>query len=55
LTLSKSDTPLGSKGIGELGTIASTPAAINAVEDAINAQVTSMPAKPDYLVKLMGK
>jgi len=55
LTLSKSDTPLGSKGIGELGTIASTPAAINAVEDAINAQVTSMPAKPDYLVKLMSK
>jgi aerobic carbon-monoxide dehydrogenase large subunit len=42
--------PLGAKGVGETGTIASTPAVINAVVDALSARgVTdiAMPATPE--------
>lgn len=47
---------LGVKGIGEAGTIAATPAIMNAVEDALsafNAVVDRMPASPAYLKSLM--
>jgi carbon-monoxide dehydrogenase large subunit len=42
--------PLGVKGVGETGTIASTPAVLNAVVDALSPYgVTdvTMPAKPE--------
>jgi aerobic carbon-monoxide dehydrogenase large subunit len=42
--------PLGVKGVGEAGTIASTPAVINAIIDALRPQgVTEvrMPASPE--------
>lgn len=48
--------PLGVKGIGEAGTIASTPAIVNAVEDALSPfgiTIEDMPLKPEYIRKLM--
>jgi carbon-monoxide dehydrogenase large subunit len=42
--------PLGVKGVGETGTIASTPAVVNAIVDALSPYgVTDveMPAKPE--------
>ncbi len=53
LALAKSDTPIGSKGIGELPTIASTPTILHAVEDAINKNIYTMPIKPEIIVKLL--
>ncbi|BFI74542.1 carbon monoxide dehydrogenase [Sulfurisphaera ohwakuensis] len=53
LALAKSDTPLGSKGIGELPTIAATPAVINAIEDAINKNIYVMPVKPELILNLL--
>jgi len=53
-----SATPIGSKGIGEAVTIASTPAVISAVEDAIRkinpkARIVKTPTDPEYVYKLM--
>jgi carbon-monoxide dehydrogenase large subunit len=48
--------PLSVKGIGENGTVAATPAIMNAVEDALlplNAKVRSMPVRPDYVRTLL--
>ncbi len=46
--------PLGIKGVGENGTCASTPAIVNAVEDALGEiKIRSMPLAPDYLHSLM--
>jgi carbon-monoxide dehydrogenase large subunit len=39
--------PLGVKGVGETGTIASTPAVVNAVADAIGVEEIPMPATPE--------
>ena len=47
---------LGVKGIGETGTIASTPAVYNAVMDALaplGVTVTSMPATPATIIELI--
>jgi len=55
ITLAKSNTPLGSKGIGELPTIISTPTIVSAVEDAIGEFVYSMPLKPELILKLLKK
>jgi len=46
---------LGIKGIGETGTIAATPAVVNAVEDAFAGKVRigSMPLTPSYVWKLV--
>jgi carbon-monoxide dehydrogenase large subunit len=46
---------LGIKGIGETGTIAATPAIVNAVEDALagKARIESMPLTPSYVWKLI--
>ena len=47
--------PLGSKGIGEVGAIAATPAIVNAIEDALsplNVTITEMPATPELVHKL---
>jgi carbon-monoxide dehydrogenase large subunit len=49
-TESRSSNPLGVKGVGETGTIASAPAVINAVVDALShLGVTDiqMPATPE--------
>jgi CO/xanthine dehydrogenase Mo-binding subunit len=53
LALAKSDNPIGAKGIGELGTIAATPAVINAVEDALNREIYVMPLNPETVLKLI--
>ncbi len=48
--------PLGVKGVGEAGTIAATPAIVNAVEDALspfNVTIERMPLAPDYLRELI--
>jgi len=48
--------PLGIKGVGENGTVASVPAIVNAVEDALaNVKINTMPLAPDYLLSLMRK
>jgi carbon-monoxide dehydrogenase large subunit len=39
--------PLGVKGIGEAGTIASTPAVVSAVCDAVGARDLDMPLQPE--------
>ncbi len=43
--------PTGSKGIGEAGAIASTPAVMNAVENCVKKRLTKMPVRADELVK----
>ncbi|MEM4115159.1 MAG: molybdopterin cofactor-binding domain-containing protein, partial [Saccharolobus sp.] len=53
LELTKSDTPIGSKGIGELPAIAATPTILNAVEDAIGKNIYTMPIKPELILKLL--
>jgi len=48
--------PLGTKGIGEAGTIASTPAVMNAIVDALEpfgVKDVAMPATPQKLWQLM--
>ncbi len=46
--------PLGIKGVGENGTVAATPAIVNAVEDAlVQVKIKTMPLTPDYLQSLM--
>lgn len=50
--------PLGVKGIGEAGTIASTPAVINAIVDALHpfgVKDVDMPASPEKVWRLMHK
>jgi carbon-monoxide dehydrogenase large subunit len=50
--------PLGAKGVGETGTIASTPAVINAVVDALSTRgVTDieMPATPERVWRAIGE
>jgi aerobic carbon-monoxide dehydrogenase large subunit len=48
--------PLGAKGVGEAGTIASTPAIVNAVVDALRpfgVRHIDMPLKPEKIWQLM--
>jgi carbon-monoxide dehydrogenase large subunit len=45
--------PLGVKGIGEAGTIGSTPAVAAAVADALNVDHVDMPFKPEKLWKII--
>jgi aerobic carbon-monoxide dehydrogenase large subunit len=48
--------PLGVKGIGEAGTIASTPVIANAVEDALSEYglvVEKLPMRSDYILSLI--
>jgi carbon-monoxide dehydrogenase large subunit len=50
--------PLGVKGVGEAGTIAATPAIVNAVEDALRdfgVVVGTMPLTPEYVRSLIKK
>jgi carbon-monoxide dehydrogenase large subunit len=41
--------PLGVKGVGEAGTIGSTPAIVNAVADALGVRHIDMPLKPETI------
>jgi carbon-monoxide dehydrogenase large subunit len=45
--------PLGVKGVGEAGTIGSTPAVANAIADALGVAHVDMPFKPEKLWKVM--
>jgi carbon-monoxide dehydrogenase large subunit len=52
--------PLGVKGVGELGTIGATPAAINAIVDALDhaglgraAEKLQMPATPERVWQML--
>ncbi|GHO67521.1 aldehyde dehydrogenase [Ktedonobacter sp. SOSP1-52] len=45
--------PLGVKGVGEAGTIGSTPAVAAAVADALNVDHIDMPYKPEKLWKII--
>ena len=45
--------PLGAKGIGEAGTIGSTPAIVNAVCDALDMDHIDMMLRPEKLWRLM--
>jgi carbon-monoxide dehydrogenase large subunit len=48
--------PLGAKGVGEAGTIGSTPAVVNSVVDALRpfgVRHVDMPLKPEKIWKLM--
>ena len=45
--------PLGVKGVGEAGTIGSTPAVANAVADALGVAHVDMPFKPEKLWKII--
>ncbi len=47
--------PLGVKGIGEAGTIASTPAVVSAVCDAIGVRDIDMPLQPERVWNAMQK
>ena len=51
VTFGISPHPTGSKGIGEAGAIASTPAVMNAVENCVKKRLTKMPVRADELVK----
>ena len=49
-TESRADNPLGVKGVGEAGTIASTPAVVNAIVDALRpfgVDDVTMPCTPE--------
>lgn len=45
--------PMGAKGIGELPIDGPAPAVVNAIENAIGAEVTSIPAIPEVLMRAM--
>src|SRR5438552_11197185 len=45
--------PLGVKGVGEAGTIGSTPAVANAIADALGVANVDMPFKPENLWKII--
>jgi aerobic carbon-monoxide dehydrogenase large subunit len=47
--------PLGVKGVGEAGTIGSTPAIAAAVEDALGEAYIEMPFRPEKLWKIIHK
>jgi carbon-monoxide dehydrogenase large subunit len=45
--------PLGVKGVGEAGTIGSTPAVAAAIADALNVQHVDMPFRAEKLWKII--
>ncbi len=50
--------PMGVKGVGEAGTIGSTPALINSIEDALSpfkAKIDVMPVKSELLWRIMNR
>lgn len=52
--------PHGTRGVGEIGTIAAPPAVIRAIEDAlrragIRAKITRMPVKPEHILEILNR
>jgi len=47
--------PLGVKGVGEAGTIGSTPAIVNAVADALGVRHIDMPLKPEKVWNILNE
>lgn len=47
----QSDGPFGAKGVGEISTIALTPAIGNALADAIGARITDLPLTPEKVFR----
>lgn len=47
--------PYGAKGMGETTNIATTPAVLNAITNAIGIQINNLPAKPNKIRKLLKK
>lgn len=45
--------PYGAKGISEVATVPITPAIINGIYDAVGVRVTSLPARPEKILKLL--
>ena len=48
-----SEGPYGAKGIGEPGTIATTPAIANAIYDAIGVRIYNLPITPEKILKAL--
>jgi CO/xanthine dehydrogenase Mo-binding subunit len=46
--------PLGVKGIGEPAMVATVPAVMNAIYDAIGVRIASLPATPEKILALLG-
>lgn len=46
--------PLGVKGIGEPAMVATVPAVMNAIYDAVGVRITSLPASPEKILALLG-
>jgi selenium-dependent xanthine dehydrogenase len=45
--------PYGAKGIGELTSIAATPAITNAIHDAVGVRIKSLPATPEVILSAL--
>jgi CO/xanthine dehydrogenase Mo-binding subunit len=43
--------PFGAKGIGESATFGVSPAIANAIHDAVGIRLTSLPIKPEQLLR----
>jgi xanthine dehydrogenase D subunit len=48
------DVPYGAKGVGEIPTVAATPAVVNALRAATGRELNRVPVRPDDLVGLAG-
>ncbi len=51
----QSDGPFGAKGVGEMSTIALTPAIGNALADAIGARITDLPLTPEKVFRALSQ
>ncbi len=45
--------PYGAKGVGEAAAIPSTPAVINAIEDAVGIRIYELPATAEKIVRAL--
>jgi CO/xanthine dehydrogenase Mo-binding subunit len=45
--------PFGGKGVGETGTFGVSPAIANAIDDAIGVRLTSLPLKPEAILRAL--
>jgi carbon-monoxide dehydrogenase large subunit len=45
--------PLGAKGVGEAGTLGSTPSMVGAVADALGVKHVDMPFRPERLWRII--
>ncbi|RKD32940.1 xanthine dehydrogenase family protein molybdopterin-binding subunit [Thermohalobacter berrensis] len=47
------DGPFGAKSVGEIAAVASTPAVINAINNALDIKINSLPATPEKIIKAL--